>query len=94
MEMSGMAAGGSGHDAGYQIAGDAGEAHVEALDAEVQALVVETEEVEHGGVEVVDVDLAFYGAESEVVGGSVDAVLHAAATTTSTPSPCGWPAAA
>src|SRR5205807_986502 len=34
---------------------DAGEAHVEALVADGEALVVEAEQVQHGGVEVADV---------------------------------------
>src|SRR5258708_2888531 len=36
--------------------------------AEREPLVVEAEEVEDGGVEVVDVDLVLYRAEAEVVG--------------------------
>ena len=42
--------------------------------------MVDTQQVEHGGVEVVDVDLVLYGEEAIVVGGAVlDPGFHAAA---------------
>ena len=47
---------------------DVGEAEVAALEAEGQLLVVEAEQVQDRGVEVVDVDAVFDGAEAEFVG--------------------------
>ncbi len=45
-----------------------GEAEVAALEAEGELLVVEAEQVQDRGVEVVDVDAVFDGAEAELVG--------------------------
>ena len=50
----------------------AGEFGVESLVLEGEALVVDAELVEHGGVEVADVDGVFDGIVAEVVGSSVD----------------------
>ena len=49
-----------------------GEAEVSALEAVGELFVVEAEEVEEGGVEVVDVDLAVDDAEAEFVALAVD----------------------
>src|SRR5712691_1674570 len=46
-------------DVGDYLAGDVGEAEISAGVAEGEALVVEAQEVQDGGVEVVDVDLVF-----------------------------------
>ena len=59
---------------------DVGEAVVAALEAEGEFGVVEAEEVEDGGVEVVDVDFVFDGVKAELVGLAVsDATFDAAA---------------
>ena len=58
----------SGEDAFDDFSGDAGEADVEALELGGEAMVVDAEEGEHGGVEVVDVDDVFDGAVAEFVG--------------------------
>ena len=59
---------------------DVGQAEVAAGVAVGEGLVVEAEEVEDRGVEVVDVDLVLDGLEAELVGGAVDvAALDAAA---------------
>ena len=50
---------------------DVGEAEVAAGVAVGELFVVEAEEVEDGGVEVVDVDLVVDGAEAEIVGFAV-----------------------
>ena len=61
------------------FSGDIGEAEIAAAVAVGEAFVVEAEQVQHGGVEVVDVDGVVLGAEAEVVGGSVgDAAFDAA----------------
>src|SRR6185312_16071222 len=52
----------------YNFSEDVGEAEVAALEAVGEARVVEAEEVEDGGVEVVDVDGVFGDVEAEVVG--------------------------
>ncbi len=49
---------------------DVGEAEVAALEAEGEAGVVETEEVQERGVQVVDVHAVFDRVEAEVVGGA------------------------
>ena len=49
-----------------------GEAEVAALEAVGELLVVEAEQVQDGGVQVVDVDLALDDAEAEFVGRAVD----------------------
>ena len=51
---------------------DVGQAEVAAGVAVGEGLVVEAEEVEDRGVEVVDVDLVLDGLEAELVGGAVD----------------------
>lgn len=50
---------------------EAGEFFVETLVFDGEVGVVEAEEVEHGGVEIVDGDDIFDGVVSEFVGGSV-----------------------
>ena len=62
----------SRHDVVDHGAVDVGEAVVAAGVAVRQLLMVEAEEVEDGGVEVVDVDGFFDGFEAELVGGAVD----------------------
>lgn len=49
---------------------DVGEAVVAALGVEGEALVIEAEEVEHGGLNVVDVDRVFDDIETELIGGT------------------------
>ena len=57
-----------------------GESEVAALGAEGKLSVVETEQVENGGVEIVDVDFIFDGVEAEFVGFAVlDTAFDAAA---------------
>ena len=61
-------------------AGDVGQAEVAARVAVGQPLVVEAEEVQERGVQVVVVDLVFYRGEAELVGLAVgDAAFDAAA---------------
>ena len=43
------------HDGAEDATADVGEAMVAAFEAEGEELVIEAEEVEHGGVEIVDV---------------------------------------
>ena len=59
---------------------DVGEAEVSALGAVGEFFVVEAEEVEDGGVEVVDVDFVFDGVEAEFVGFSVGEAAFDAAS--------------
>src|SRR5215207_8454392 len=67
-------------EAGGDGAVDVGEAVVAAAVAIDEALVVETEQVEDGRVEVVVVDGVFDDADAVLVGGAVaDAALDAAA---------------
>ena len=42
--------------------------------------MVETEEVEHGGVEVVDADNILHGAKAEFIGGTMGVAASGAAT--------------
>ena len=51
---------------------DVGEAEVAPTVSIGEFFVIEAQEMEHGGVEVVDVDFVFHGGEAEVVGRSVD----------------------
>ena len=53
------------------VAFDVGQTEVPARVAVGEAFVVEAEEVEDGGVQVVDVDFVLDGAEAEVVGRAV-----------------------
>src|SRR5437879_5709283 len=70
----------SSHDAFHDIAGDAGEPDVEALEFGVEAFVVDAQQREHGRVEVVDADDALDGAVPELIRGAEGgAALHAAA---------------
>src|SRR6184192_1541723 len=62
-----------------EVAVDVGEAEVAALEAVGETLVVEAEEVEDGGLEVVDVVLFLDGGEAELIGLADDAVSDAAA---------------
>src|SRR5262249_41249218 len=72
--------GASGHDVLYDVALDVGEAEVAPGVAEGQLLVVEAEQVQDGGVPVVDVYLALDGLVAVLVGGAVAvAALDAAA---------------
>ena len=50
------------------MAVDVGQAEVAALEAEGEPLVVEAEQVQDRGLQVVDVDLVLDGAEAELVG--------------------------
>ena len=71
---------GSGQDAFDDGSVDVGEAEVSSLKAVGEAFVIETEEVEDGGLEVMDVDLVGGYAEPEFVGFSVaKSFFHAAA---------------
>ena len=71
---------GSGEDAVHHLAVHVGEAHVAAAEAVGQPLVVDAQQVQHRGVQVVDVDLVLHRPEAVVVGGAVDlAAAHAAA---------------
>ena len=59
---------------------DVRKAEVPALEPVGESFVVDAEEVQHRGVEVMDMDDVFYGVVSEVVGGAVsDAALNPAA---------------
>ncbi len=72
--------GGLGEDGLDDGAVDIGEAEVAALGAEGEALVVEAEAVEEGGLDIVDVDGVLDDIVAEFVGGAVDgAGLNAAA---------------
>ena len=61
----------SRQDVLHDMAVDVGEAEVSAGVAVGELFVIETHEVENGGVEVVDVDFVFDGCEAEFVGGAV-----------------------
>src|SRR5262245_48152898 len=68
------------HDLPHDLPMHIGQPEVAAAVAEGELLVVEADEVEDGGVEVVDVDAVFDGLVAEFVGGAVDvAALDAAA---------------
>src|SRR5262245_26397398 len=62
-----------------EVAVDVGEAEVAALETVGEALVVEAEKVENGGLQVVDVVLFVDDAEAELVGFADDAGADAAA---------------
>ena len=60
---------------------DVGEAIVAALEFIGELFVIDSEEVEEGGVEIVNVDGVFDGVKADVVGLAVgDAGFHAAAS--------------
>ena len=59
----------------HEFSVDVGEAEVSSLEAVGELFVVEAEEVEEGGVEVVDVDLAIDHSEAEFVALAVDVTL-------------------
>ena len=61
------------------------QAEVAAGVAVCEAFVVEPEEVEHGGVEVVNVHDVFDGAEAEFIGGTVGVAAASAAAGARTP---------
>ena len=64
----------------HDFAVDVGQPHVAAAEAIGQPLVVDAQEVQHRGVQVVDLDLVLDGVVAVVVGGAVDrAALDAAA---------------
>ena len=72
--------GGSGEDGVDDFAGDVGEAEAAAVVGVGELFVVEAEEVQDGGVEVVDVDLIDGGLVADLVGFAVaDAAFDAAA---------------
>ena len=71
---------GSGDDVVDDVAVDVGGAEVAAGVAEGEFFVIEAEEVEDGGVEVVDVDGVLHGGEAEVIGGTVDVAAFDTAT--------------
>ncbi len=59
---------------------DVGEAHVASAEAEREAFVVKAEEVENGGVEIVDVDRVFDGAHAHFIRGAIgDSAANTAA---------------
>ena len=62
---------GSGEDALDQFAVDVGEAHVSAAQAEGYLFVVYSQQMQHGGVEVVDLAFVFDGFVAVFVGGAV-----------------------
>ena len=59
---------GSCDDLLHDFAGHIGQAERAAVVLEGEAFVIETHQVEHRGVQVVDVDLAFDAVVAEVVG--------------------------
>lgn len=62
------------------VSGDAGETHVEALELRGEPVVVDAQQGEHGGVQVVDADGVLVGAVAELAGGVPgDPGLHASA---------------
>ena len=61
------------------VAVDVGEAEVATGVAVGELFVIEAEEVEHGGVEVVDVDLVFDGLEAEVISRAVNVAAFGSA---------------
>src|SRR5262245_19222608 len=62
------------------LAMNIGQAHVAAAETHRQALMVDTKQVQHGGVQVVDLDLIGDGLVAEFVGFSINrAALDAAA---------------
>src|SRR5262245_22224869 len=56
-----------------------GEAHVAAAEAQGEAGVVHAEEVQHGGVQIVDLDFLVDDVVAVVVGGAVDGAAPDAA---------------
>ena len=66
-------------DVADYVAGDSGETDVEPLEFHGEALVIDAEQVEHGGVKIVDTDRVFFGGVAKLVGGAVsDAGFDAA----------------
>jgi hypothetical protein len=59
------------YDVMHYVAGDIGEAKIPTAVAVSQLGVIHTEQVEGGGVEIVNVDGLIDGLEAEVVGGSI-----------------------
>jgi hypothetical protein len=64
--------GGLRHDLGDQVAVDIGQAHVAAIEKIGQAGVVDAQQVQHGGVKVVDRDGLALGFVAELVTGADD----------------------
>ena len=62
----------SAKNPGHHFTENIGQAFVAAVVAERQLLVVEAEQVQDGGVEVVDVDAALDAVQAELVGRAVD----------------------
>src|SRR5262249_21219577 len=70
----------SGQDSVDDVAADIGKLEVAALKAKCQSLVVDAEQVQHGGMEVMHGDHVLDGVVAQLVGRSVaDAALDAAA---------------
>jgi hypothetical protein len=63
---------GSGNQVADHLTVDIGESEIAAGVAEGEFFVIETEQRQEGGVEIVDVDGFLGGLESEFVGGAVD----------------------
>ena len=63
----------------HHIAMHVGQPHVAAAEAEGQALVVDAEQVQHRGVQVVNLDLVLDGFVAVIVGGAVDRAAFDAA---------------
>ena len=70
----------SGQNVFYDISVHVGEAEVAAAVAVGELFVIEAQEVEHGGVEVVNMNPVLDGLEAKVVGSAVNvAAFHATA---------------
>ena len=70
----------SGQNLSAHIAVNIGEPKIPARIAIGKCFVIEAEQMQHGGVQVVDVDLVLHGLEPELVGGAVNrSALHPAA---------------
>ena len=65
----------SGNELVHDIAVDVGEAEVSAVVAEGEPLVIQAQQVEDGGVEVVMRDSVLDGVHAELVGGAVGNAL-------------------
>ena len=63
----------------FAVCGGSDEALVEALVGEVEAVGVDAEEVEEGGLEVADADRVFGGVVADVIGLTIDAGFDAGA---------------
>ena len=61
----------SGDEPVHDIAVDVGQAEVAAIVAEGESLVIQAQQVEDGGMEVMMRDAVLYGVHAEFVGGTV-----------------------